>query len=109
MIDYKRIMELEDAIGAAEFEEVLNLFLDEAAVTLAGMETGMNNEELGRAMHFLLSGALNIGLWGFANAAGTIEERRDIDPVIAADRLREVLTQTIMQLTLRAGTAQNLS
>ncbi len=108
MIDSERISDLEDEIGADDLEMILTLFLDEAADTLARIETGLDAEGLGRAMHFLRSGALNMGLQGLATAAGKIAGERDVDPVAAADLLREVLSLTREQFASRISTPRRL-
>ena len=51
-------------------------------------------------MHFLRSGALNMGLRGFAAAAGAIKGERCDDPVAAAATLGDVLRRTGDQLRL---------
>lgn len=108
MIDSERITELEAEIGAEDLGMILAMFFEEAADTFAGIEAGLDAEGLGRAMHFLRSGALNLGLRGFATAAGTITGEQEIDPMAAADRLREVLNHTRKQLASKVGTTQGL-
>ncbi len=98
MIDEDRIRELEGEIGAADLGLVIETFLEEASETIAGLGAGSSGEALGRAMHFLRSGALNMGLRGFASAAAAIERDADGDPVAAADTLRDILERTRSQL-----------
>lgn len=98
MIDSERMMELEREIGAEDLRLILDVFLDEADQTLTGIEAGTDPKAMTRAMHFLRSGALNMGLRGFAVAAGAIEGERCDDPVAAADRLGDILRRTRDQL-----------
>ena len=101
MIDEDRIRELRDEIGAEDLDLVLDLFLAEAGETLSGIEAGQSAEALERAMHFLRSGALNMGLSGFADAASAVEDERPDDPLPAVARLRAILDRT--QAALKAA------
>jgi HPt (histidine-containing phosphotransfer) domain-containing protein len=64
-IDWARVAELKEEIGADEFAEVVDLFLTEADAMvddLAGLAPGGYEE----ALHALKGAALNIGLTGLA-------------------------------------------
>ena len=93
MIDINRINELTAEIGAEDLRLILELFLEEAVQTLDRLEDGLPPHELGRAMHFLRSGALNTGLRGVAITAAAIEAE-GTDVAAAALRLRETLGRT---------------
>ncbi|MEL6587261.1 MAG: Hpt domain-containing protein [Pseudomonadota bacterium] len=64
-----RIKELEQEIGAEDLGAVLSIFLSEAEKTIASIGQGLDDGDHARATHFLRSGALNMGLVGFADAA----------------------------------------
>lgn len=95
-----RINELRGEIGADDLGLVLELFFVEARETIERLEAGLEAERdpcnLGRMIHFLHGGALNMGLRGFADAAALIEAERVGDPATAAQRLRVVLDRTRM-------------
>ena len=59
MIDWERVTELREEVGAEEFAEVVDLFLDEVETTLArlGEAPGQLEDEL----HFLKGSAWNLG------------------------------------------------
>ncbi|MFO6466205.1 hypothetical protein ACK8OR_17585 [Jannaschia sp. KMU-145] len=69
MIDTDRISELEAEIGADDLTFIVALFLGEAEDAIAEIAGGLADDAHARATHFLRSGALNIGLTGFAEAA----------------------------------------
>lgn len=100
MIDMDRIDELRGEIGAEDLDLVLDLFLEEANAAIERLESGREVCELGRIIHFLHGGALNMGLRGFAVTAATIEAERISDPLVAASRLRAILERTQADLTI---------
>lgn len=98
MIDSERMTELEDEIGAEDLGLILAVFLDEATETFDRIGLGIDPDGFARAMHFLRSGALNMGLRGFAATAAEIEGGSDVDQAAAVDRLRDVLDCTREQI-----------
>lgn len=62
MIDWSRVDELVDEIGAEDFGEVVALFLDEVETAIGQLEAGAGNPVVTEEqMHFLKGAALNIG------------------------------------------------
>lgn len=62
MIDWKRVGELRDEIGADGFAEVADMFLEEAEGAVQALLAGPPAEEVGGQLHFLKGSALNLGL-----------------------------------------------
>jgi histidine phosphotransfer protein HptB len=62
MIDWKRVDELRNEIGADDFLEVAGMFLDEADQTIAALSGGLSAREVEGQLHFLKGSALNLGL-----------------------------------------------
>jgi len=62
MIDWKRVAELREEIGADGFVEVADMFLDEADGAVQALVTGLPAEEVEGQLHFLKGSALNLGL-----------------------------------------------
>lgn len=62
MIDWKRVQELRDEIGADGFGEVADMFLDEADQAVAALVSGVPAGEIEGQLHFLKGSALNLGL-----------------------------------------------
>lgn len=68
MIDMTRMTDLRAEIGADTLSSILDVFFSEADATLAALPH-TPPEERQRLLHFLRSGALNLGLRGVADAA----------------------------------------
>ncbi len=62
MIDWKRVEELREEIGADGFVEVADMFLDEAEGAVRALVAGLPPEEVEGQLHFLKGSALNLGL-----------------------------------------------
>jgi histidine phosphotransfer protein HptB len=62
MIDWKRVDELKEEIGADGFAEVADMFLDEAEGAVQALLRGLSAEEIEGQLHFLKGSALNLGL-----------------------------------------------
>lgn len=62
MIDWKRVAELREEIGADGFAEVADMFLDEAEGAVQALLSGLPPAEVGAQLHFLKGSALNLGL-----------------------------------------------
>lgn len=63
MIDWDRVAELQAEVGAEEFAEVVDLFLDEVETTLARL--GQTPGQLEDELHFLKGSAWNLGFREF--------------------------------------------
>lgn len=65
MIDWNKVDELRDEIGAEDFGEIVECFLEEVEGELSAL--GVKAEsELGASMHYLKGSALNLGFSDFA-------------------------------------------
>jgi histidine phosphotransfer protein HptB len=62
MIDWKRVEELKEEIGADGFVEVADMFLDEAEGAVRALISGLPETEVEGQLHFLKGSALNLGL-----------------------------------------------
>ncbi|WP_374397309.1 Hpt domain-containing protein [Tabrizicola sp.] len=62
MIDWKRVAELKEEIGADGFVEVADMFLDEAEGAVCALMAGLAPDEVEGQLHFLKGSALNLGL-----------------------------------------------
>lgn len=88
MIDVIRVNELRDEIGADDFEEVVQMFLDEADEVIARITSLDNAKSIESDLHFLKGAALNLGFSAFAalcqdgeRRAASGETGLDIDAV----------------------------
>lgn len=71
MIDWDRVKELRDEIGAEDFDEVVGLFLEEADECIARLSPDSGSKTLAADLHFLKGAALNLG---FAALSGLCQE-----------------------------------
>lgn len=60
MIDWNRVSELKSEVGEEDFAEVIDMFLEEVAEVLGGLENA-GPEALADGLHFVKGSALNIG------------------------------------------------
>lgn len=66
MIDWERVTELRQEIGVEDFDEVVDLFLDEVEEVIERLRAGPELSNLEADLHFLKGGALNLGFRAFA-------------------------------------------
>ena len=67
MIDWACVSELRDEVGAEDFDEVVELFLEEVDEAIVALRDLTDFSELEPQCHFLKGSALNIGFREFAN------------------------------------------
>jgi len=68
MIDWHRVIELRDEVGAEDFPEVVELFLEEVDEVIARLKTAANADTVEADLHFLKGSALNLGFSAFGEA-----------------------------------------
>ena len=98
ILDTARLAELAEEVGADDLRFVLDMFLDEVAEAVRTLDPALAAEPYAKRMHFVRSGALNLGLAGLAaearrQAALPDGERAGAGPALAAaiERAREAL------------------
>jgi len=67
MIDWGRLNTLRDEVGEEDFEEVVDLFLDEVESVIDRLTTSQATGQLEVDLHFLKGSAMSLGFRGFAN------------------------------------------
>lgn len=65
MIDWDRVETLRAEIGAADFEDVVRLFLDEVDEVIARLESRPDPNRYEDDLHFLKGSAMNLGFAAF--------------------------------------------
>lgn len=73
MIDWNRVTELRDEIGAEDFADVAEIFLEEVDEEIAKIGQPDYDGDLAADFHFLKGGALNLGFADFATLCGNAE------------------------------------
>lgn len=61
MIDWNHLHAMREEIGADDFEDVLNLFLDECAQAVAELSSEGSIETIAAQLHFIKGSAMNLG------------------------------------------------
>jgi HPt (histidine-containing phosphotransfer) domain-containing protein len=90
MIDWERLNELRDEIGAEDLADVVAVFLDETDEVMAAIR-GLGADQMESRLHFLKGSALNLGLRVFAElcqegekrAAAGVADPVDLDRLVA--------------------------
>jgi hypothetical protein len=67
MIQWARVMELRDEIGREDFEEVVDLFLEEVDEVVDRLRQKAVLTQLEQDLHFLKGSALNFGFSAFSH------------------------------------------
>lgn len=91
MINWTRVRELEDDLGANEISEVVEMFLDEVEAVIDPLRIGVSGRDVEADMHFLKGSALNLGF----DALGAMCS--DGEKLAAKGRLEDVPVAAILQ------------
>lgn len=75
MIDWDRVKELRDEIGADDFAEVVDMFLEEADAAAGRLSPSLTAKAMEADLHFLKGAALNLGFRDLANLCQDGERR----------------------------------
>lgn len=62
MIDWDRVTDLHDEVGAEDFEMIVGLFEEEVGEVIARLRADPAVERMEEDLHFLRGSALNLGL-----------------------------------------------
>lgn len=74
MIDWAKVRELRDDVGAEDFDEVVELFLEEVQETIDKLTACVDPASLEEDLHFLKGSALNLGFSDFSQLCQTGEK-----------------------------------
>lgn len=67
MIHWSRVGELRDEVGAEDFGEVVDLFLEEVEEVIERLKTLTDRSQLEQDLHFLKGSALSLGFETFSS------------------------------------------
>ncbi|WP_319825212.1 Hpt domain-containing protein [Thalassovita sp.] len=92
MIDWDRVAELREQIGPDDFDEVVELFLDEVLEVIDLLHCVPETQDLESQLHFLKGSALNLGFADFSEkchvgerqAANGQPDRIDLPAILAS-------------------------
>ncbi|MEM7075514.1 MAG: Hpt domain-containing protein [Pseudomonadota bacterium] len=105
MIDWARVAELRSEIGADDFGEVVDLFLEEVEAEVAGLTGPVQGLEA--RLHFLKGSALNLGFDRFSRLCQDGEVRaaggdgQSVDLAAIRDAYTQSRTQFLAELDTR--------
>ncbi|MEL7257858.1 MAG: Hpt domain-containing protein [Pseudomonadota bacterium] len=66
MIDWTRVAQLREQIGAEDFSEIVEIFLEEVECEIEPLRQTCELSQLEAVLHFLKGSALNLGFMTFA-------------------------------------------
>jgi HPt (histidine-containing phosphotransfer) domain-containing protein len=66
MIEWSRVNELRDEVGAEDFDEVVELFLEEVESVIDRLRTDPDHSKLEEDLHFLKGSAVSLGFSAFS-------------------------------------------
>jgi HPt (histidine-containing phosphotransfer) domain-containing protein len=101
MIHWPRVIQLRDEVGADEFEEVVQIFLEEVAEAITRLQHDVDRHEIEQNLHFLKGSALSLGFDQFSKLCQTGErcaaagrgDEVDVPRIIAAfDQSKKAFT-----------------
>lgn len=75
MIHWPRVRQLRDEVGADEFDEVVQIFLDEVQEVIGHVQSDAERRELEQNLHFLKGSALSLGFDQFSKLCQDGERR----------------------------------
>lgn len=108
MIQWSRVRQLRDEVGADEFDEVVEIFLDEVQEVIAKMRNDTARTEMEQNLHFLKGSALSFGFDTFSKLCQDGERRAAAGESEAVD-LDEIFTAyDDAKALFQAGLDQNL-
>jgi HPt (histidine-containing phosphotransfer) domain-containing protein len=100
MIDWDRAQSLRDEVGAEDFAEVVDLFLQEVEETLARLTPEQGPDALSADLHFLKGSALNLGFAEFAQLC-QVGEKTPSKADLAAIRATYTVSRAAFQKGLQ--------
>lgn len=75
MIQWQRVRQLRDEVGADEFDEVVQIFLEEVHEVIARLNQDTARSQLEQNLHFLKGSALSLGFDQFSKLCQDGERR----------------------------------
>jgi len=105
MIDWSRVRELRDEVGAEDFDEVVEIFLEEVEEIIEKLATAPSLASLEEDLHFLKGSAMSFGFVAFSrlchdgelkSAAGQADQ---VDLAAVIDGFRNARSEFTSHLT----------
>jgi len=75
MIDWPRVKELREEVGPEDFDEVVELFLEEVEEVIVKLSDISDRKQLEQDLHFLKGSALSLGFQAFSSLCQDGEQK----------------------------------
>lgn len=85
MIDWPRVKQLHDEVGADEFGEVVETFLDEVQEVVARLRSDKDRAQIEENLHFLKGSALSLGFNTLSQLCMNGEEQASQGKILSVD------------------------
>ncbi|WP_298916115.1 Hpt domain-containing protein [uncultured Roseobacter sp.] len=85
MIDWERVTTLREEVGTEDFDEVVELFLEEVDAAIAELKAQETHSDLEERLHFLKGSALSLGFRQFSGLCQNGESAVANDPGAVVD------------------------
>lgn len=85
MIDWDRVAALREEVGPEDFDEVVELFLQEVDEEIETLSGASEQDQLAEKLHFLKGSALSLGFRDFSTLCQTGESALSKDPTAQVD------------------------
>ncbi len=108
MIQWSRVRQLRDEVGADEFDEVVEIFLDEVQEVIIKLRTDTARAEIEQNLHFLKGSALSLGFDSFSKLCQDGERRAAAGDRAAVDLPEIIAVYDESKTLFQAGLAENL-
>lgn len=107
MIHWPRVKQLRDEVGADEFPEVVQIFMEEVQEMLDRIRADADRSELERNLHFLKGSALSLGFQAFSKLCQDGERQSAAGDAELVDLEEITRTFTVSHSAFLTGLAQN--
>ncbi|MGZ2255719.1 Hpt domain-containing protein [Roseobacter sp. A03A-229] len=96
MIDWDRVATLREEVGAEDFEEVVELFLEEVDSAIDALAAQKQHDDLEEKLHFLKGSALSLGFRSFSELcqAGETAAANAADALIDLNEILQCYSQS---------------
>lgn len=96
MIDWDRVATLKEEVGAEDFEEVVELFLEEVDGAIDALGAQQQHDDLEAKLHFLKGSALSLGFRSFSDLcqAGETAAAQSVAAVIDLNEILHCYAQS---------------
>lgn len=108
MIQWSRVRQLRDEVGAEEFDEVVEIFLDEVQEVIGKLQNDTARAEIEQNLHFLKGSALSLGFDSFSKLCQDGERRAAAGDSAAVDLPEIFSVYDESKMLFQAGLAENL-